>query len=118
MKVTVPQTPTPQRAGGPLCCNLIEQEFTVPIKSMVTSLVTHALGLEEGDERAQLRALLILGQLWVVHEEADRTLGDLGWPDFAGDRAARVKEILRDHVARLLASPFPASSASPTRSRR
>jgi hypothetical protein len=86
MKVTVPQTPTPQRAGGPLCCNLIEQEFTVPIKSMVTSLVTHALGLEEGDERAQLRALLILGQLWVVHEGADRTLGDLGWPDFAGDR--------------------------------
>lgn len=105
-------------SSGHPAFELIEREFTVPIKSMVISLVTLVLGLEEGDERARIRALLILGQLWVVNDGADRTLGDLGWPDFAGDRAARVKEILRDHIARLLASSLPATSASPSRTRR
>ncbi|MET0402020.1 MAG: CerR family C-terminal domain-containing protein [Cystobacter sp.] len=83
---------------------LLEREFSVPIKSMVVALVTQVLGLQEGDERARIRALRILGQLWVVHAGADRTLEELGWPDFAGERAALIKEILREHVGRLMAS--------------
>lgn len=89
-------------ASGAPAVELIEREFTVPVKSMVIALVAQALGLEPGDERARLRALLLLGQLWVVCEGAERTLEDLGWPDFAGDRAARVQALLREHVARLL----------------
>lgn len=106
------------RSSGYPAFALIEREFTAPIQSMVISLVTQVLGLEEGDERARIRALLILGQLWVLNDGADSTLEALGWTDFAGDRAARVKEILRDHVARLLTSPLPGTSTSPSHSRR
>ena len=88
-------------ASGPPAFALIERELTVPVKSMVIALVAQAMGVEKEDERARIRALLVLGQLWGVCEGADQTLQDLGWPDFAGDRAARIQELLREHVARL-----------------
>lgn len=105
------------QSSGP-AFELIEQEFSAPTRALVTSLVARALGVEETDERARLRALLVLSQLSAFQAGADLTLEALSWPDFAGERAARVKETLRDHVARLLASPLPAPRAPASRARR
>jgi hypothetical protein len=94
---------------------LIEREFSAPIKDLVTSLVAGALGVKAEDERARLHALLVLSQLSILQEGADTTLNALGWPDFAGDRAALVKKTFRDHVGRLLASPLPVTTRATPR---
>ena len=88
------------------------------MRELLIALVASALGVKVEDERARLRALLIMGQLSMVQVGANLTLNTLGWPDFAGDRAELVKQTFRDHIGRVLATPLAAEPKPPARGKR
>ncbi len=98
--------------------DLIEREFSAPLRELVTALVAGALGTKAEDTQTRLHAVLVLGQLSSLQVGADLTLNTLGWPDFAGDRAALIKKTFRDHVVRLLTAPLAGPATAPPRTRR
>jgi AcrR family transcriptional regulator len=80
---------------------VLEADFSTPLRRLTTGLTGRALDLPPGDPTAPLHAMMIFGHASVLSLKRDTVLSIMGWTDFAGDHAALVKAILRDHVLRV-----------------
>ncbi len=64
----------------------------------VAALVGRLIDRPADDEETILRTLAMFGPLMVFRRARGATLRALGWPDFSGDRLARIKAVLWDQA--------------------
>ncbi len=82
----------------------VKEALSVPMNDLAARLVSAATGLAPDDPETRLRAIFSLSQLSGLHQNRDHALAALGWADFAGDRLAMIKAVVRSQTrAALLA---------------
>lgn len=81
---------------------VFKQKISGTIYARCFRLVALATGQSAADPMTKLRAIAILGQLTTFHVGRNNALAALEWPDFAGERLAMLKQMLRAQTHALL----------------
>ncbi len=84
---------------------ILREKISKPIQDVCSRLTACATG-EPLNNKTQLRAKMLVGQIMAFHVQREFTLQSLGWPDFDGPRRQLVKTILRAHTRSALGFPL------------
>jgi TetR/AcrR family transcriptional regulator, regulator of cefoperazone and chloramphenicol sensitivity len=85
--------------------DILYERVMAPLLNACTSLVARLIDEPDGSEEAALRTLAILGPLMVFQRAREPSLRALRWPDFEGERLARIKALVWREALAMLERP-------------
>ncbi|HWE46349.1 MAG TPA: CerR family C-terminal domain-containing protein [Caulobacteraceae bacterium] len=81
---------------------VMDQGIAKVLMSLCVELVARSIGRPADEPLVRLKGLLIMGQIAPFHAKRASMLKFMGWPDFDGDRLDLTRDLLCDHVRRLV----------------
>jgi TetR/AcrR family transcriptional regulator, regulator of cefoperazone and chloramphenicol sensitivity len=85
--------------------DILYERVMAPLLNACSSLVARLIDEPDGSEEAALRTLAILGPLMVFQRAREPSLRVLRWPDFEGERLARIKALVWREALAMLEQP-------------
>jgi AcrR family transcriptional regulator len=89
--------------------DLLHERVMRPMLAAFASLIGRLTGKPADAEETMLRTLAVFGPLMVFQRARETSLRALGWPDYQGERLARVKALMWQQAQALLDTPRPRS---------
>jgi TetR/AcrR family transcriptional regulator, regulator of cefoperazone and chloramphenicol sensitivity len=86
----------------PIASDILRERVRKPLGDVCVALIARITGTDVNDPKTMVRVFTLHGQLVIFHTAKRGALSLLGWQDIDAERAALVKETVREQTRTLL----------------